>query len=106
MLLLPASVTHRDAGEAMQLLAPALKREPESGVVVDASSLRHFDSAALAVLLECKRLAVSYGRGFSVLNVPPKLAQLARLYGLDETVSIDAGRLAGTATVGPARGLA
>ncbi len=65
------------------MLAQVLKREPESGVVVDASGLKHFDSSALAVLLECRRLAQAWGKGFVVRNAPPKLAALAHLYGVD-----------------------
>ena len=83
MLLLPATLTSREARDAQRMLAQALKGEPDSGVVVDASHLKQFDSAALAVLLECHRLAKAWGRSFAVRNPPPKLAALARLYGLD-----------------------
>ena len=41
------------------------------------------DSAALAVLLEVERLAVAWGRAFAVRGAPPKLAALAKLYGVD-----------------------
>jgi phospholipid transport system transporter-binding protein len=83
MLLLPATVTAREARDTQRLLAQALKGEPDSGVVVDAGNLKVFDSAALAVLLECHRLADAWGRAFSVRNAPPKLAALARLYGVE-----------------------
>jgi phospholipid transport system transporter-binding protein len=52
-------------------------------VIVEAGSLQHLDSAALAVLLEIERLAVAWGRLFAVRGVPPKLAALAKLYGVD-----------------------
>ncbi|MBC7717816.1 MAG: STAS domain-containing protein, partial [Pseudorhodobacter sp.] len=42
------------------------------------------DSSALAVLLECQRLAQASGRSFAVRGAPAKLAQLAQLYGMDE----------------------
>jgi phospholipid transport system transporter-binding protein len=83
MLLLPATLTVREARDTQRLLSQALKGEPDSGVVVDAGSLQQFDSAALAVLLECHRLADAWGRPFAVRNAPPKLAALARLYGVD-----------------------
>jgi phospholipid transport system transporter-binding protein len=35
------------------------------------------------VLLECQRLAQSWGKGFAVRQAPPKLAALAKLYGVD-----------------------
>ena len=83
MLLLPATITVREARDTQRLLTQALKNEPESGVVVDAGNLAHFDSAALSVLLECHRQASAWGRGFSVRNAPPKLVALAKLYGVE-----------------------
>lgn len=89
MLLLPATITAREARDTLRLLAQALQREPAGGVVIDATNLRQFDSAALAVLLECQRLAVAFGKGFSVKNPPAKLASLAKLYGVDELLLRD-----------------
>ena len=91
MLLLPATITFAEASATQRLLAQALKNEPASGVVVDASNLQHFDSAALAVLLECRRSAQAFGRPFGVRNPPPKLAALARLYGVEELVMSEEG---------------
>jgi phospholipid transport system transporter-binding protein len=84
MLLLPDKVDTAVARDTLRMLSVALKRESEPNVTVDASSLRHFDSSALAVLLECQRLAHAWGKGFGVRLAPPKLTQLARLYGIDE----------------------
>jgi phospholipid transport system transporter-binding protein len=83
MLLLPAIVTAREANDTCRLLEQALKSEADPTVVVDASNLRQFDSAALAVLLECQRAADAWGKPFALRNSPPKLAALARLYGVD-----------------------
>jgi phospholipid transport system transporter-binding protein len=83
MLLLPASMTAREANDTRRLLTQALKSEPEGTVVVDASNLQQFDSSALAVLLECQRAADAWGRPFALRNAPPKLAALAKLYGVD-----------------------
>jgi phospholipid transport system transporter-binding protein len=83
MLLLPATVTAREANDTSRLLAQALKGESEPIVVVDASNLTQFDSSALAVLLECHRAADAFGKPFELRNAPPKLAALAHLYGVD-----------------------
>jgi phospholipid transport system transporter-binding protein len=83
MLLLPPIVTAREANDTRRLLEQALKGETDTTVVVDASSLRQFDSAALAVLLECHRAANAWGKPFALRNAPPKLAALAQLYGVD-----------------------
>lgn len=83
MLVLPATLTVREAVDTQRLLSQALKNESGSDIVVDVSNLGQFDSAALAVLLECQRLAAARGKGFSMRGVPPKLAALAKLYGVD-----------------------
>jgi phospholipid transport system transporter-binding protein len=83
MLLLPATVTAREAVDTRRLLVQALKGEAGPSVVVDASNLTQFDSAALAVLLECHRMADATGKSFELRHAPPKLAALARLYGVD-----------------------
>ncbi len=83
MLLLPATITALEARNTQRLLSQALSNEPESGALVDASNLQQFDSSALAVLLECRRLAESFGKAFTVRNPPPKLEALAKLYGVD-----------------------
>ena len=82
MLLLPAALTMPVARDALRMLSQAFKREPEAGIVIDASGLQQFDSAALTVLLECQRLAQAWGKVFSVRHAPPKLLALAKLYGV------------------------
>jgi phospholipid transport system transporter-binding protein len=93
MLVLPATLTSREARDTQRMLGQALRqqgptKEAAAGaslpeVTVDASGLQRFDSAALAVLIECHRLAQAQGRGFAVRQAPAKLAELARLYGVD-----------------------
>ncbi|MES2101087.1 MAG: STAS domain-containing protein [Pseudomonadota bacterium] len=83
MLLLPTTVTAKEANDTRRLLLQALKGEPQADVTIDASNLQHFDSSALAVLLECQRAADAWGKSFALRNAPPKLAALARLYGVD-----------------------
>jgi phospholipid transport system transporter-binding protein len=82
MLLLPESLTLRDARDVMRLLKVSLERESESVLVIEGSSLRRFDSSAIAVLLECRRLAQAWGKQFELRGLPPQLVELARLYGV------------------------
>jgi phospholipid transport system transporter-binding protein len=83
MLVLPASVTNREARDTLRLLAQAMRSDAAEGVVIDASPLQQLDSSAIAVLLECRRLAQASGRRFELRGAPPKLASLAQLYGVD-----------------------
>ena len=62
MLLLPATLTSREARVTLRMLQQALQSEgSEAPVVVEAGSLQQLDSAALAVLLEIERLARRLG---------------------------------------------
>ena len=82
MLVLPAELTHKQAKACADMLAQALRRRAERAVVVEAAALTHFDSSALAVLLECRREALAQGKSFSVRELPADLRKLAGLYGV------------------------
>ena len=84
MLLLPATLSAREARDTLRMLKQTLEQERgEGAVVVDAGPLQRFDSSALAVLLEIDRLAQAWGREFAIRSAPAKLAALAKLYGVD-----------------------
>lgn len=85
MLVLPTELTHDQAPACVQMLSQALRTQPPGGpVVADASNLQVFDSSALAVLLDCRREALAAGKSFSVHQLPPRLRELATLYGVAE----------------------
>ncbi|MEY2892968.1 MAG: hypothetical protein RJA98_2876 [Pseudomonadota bacterium] len=94
MLLLPATLTHREAADTVLMLGQALDRESVDPVCMDASGLQHFDSSALAVMLEFRRRALARGRGFVLRSAPPKLAALAVLYGVDVLLPAEAAAAA------------
>ncbi len=89
MLLLPATLTHAEVRDTLRLFQQTLDQASKSHgddavmLTVDGSALQHFDSSALAVLLECQRMAKARGRAFAVKAMPPKLMALAGLYGID-----------------------
>ena len=84
MLLLPAELTHDQAAACCHMLAQGLRSQPHPAVIADASGLVRFDSSALAVLLECRREALALGKTLSVSRMPPRLRELATLYGVAE----------------------
>ena len=88
MLTLPAALTLRDARMAMATLGPAIAQADDATITVDAAALSQIDSASLAVLLQCRRLAEARQRGFEVHNAPQKLVDLAKLYGVAELLGI------------------
>lgn len=84
MLVLPAKLTHEEAPACMRMLQQGLSGAtgPDTATVIDASALAHFDSSAIAVLLECRREAGALGRGFAVKGLSARLRELASLYGV------------------------
>ena len=84
MLVLPADLTRVQASGCLQMLVQGLRSEPASTVVVDASALIKFDSAALAVMLEFRRSSLQLGKGVVIRALPQRLRDLAGLYGIAE----------------------
>lgn len=82
MLSLPSVVTHAQAKDCLGQLVGAL--QGGSGpVVVNAAPLQQFDSSALAVLLELRRMCLRANRAFCVEGLSPRLLNLATLYGIE-----------------------
>lgn len=85
--VLPVRLTEREARETLQGLLGRLATLPAGEPAqIDAAALQQFDSTALAVLLELRRAALAHGHAFSVLHLPARLGELARLYGLADWV--------------------
>ena len=88
MLVLPAELTHEQARACSRMLTQGLRSQPGAAVVADAGALAHFDSSALAVLLECRREAMALGKTFAVARLPSRLRELAALYGVAELLPV------------------
>ena len=99
-LALPSTLTHAEVPACLQALAAACAPTGAGAgvgvgvggaaaqtLVADASALAHFDSSALAILLEARRLAAARGLSFSVQGLPVRLAGLAALYGVGDLLS-------------------
>jgi len=85
MLVLPRALTQREATACLHMLLQALRAQKDAReVIADASALVDFDSAALAVLLACRRESLAEGKTFVVKDLPEKLRALAGLYGVAE----------------------
>lgn len=84
MLVLPPELTHRQARACLRLLLQGQQALSGAQLLVDASALQRFDSAALAVLLACRRRALAQGQRFAVKGLPAGLASMAQLYGVAE----------------------
>jgi phospholipid transport system transporter-binding protein len=91
MYVLPETLTLAQASAAVKAIEAALgegrvERDP---LVIDATGLRSFDTAAIAVLLEARRLAQAAGRAFVVRGAPPAMVELSGLYGIDALLGFE-----------------
>lgn len=88
---LPATLTLAQVRQTLQALQGGLQGAPAGGAFeVDASAMAEFDTSALAVLLELRRQAHARGLQLAVLGAPPKLTQLAQLYGVQALLGLQA----------------
>lgn len=84
MLALPEVLTLSQAKACLDGLLQGLKAESATVVVVNAARLQTFDSAALAVLMECRRVAASTSKSLQIQGMPARLRDLAQLYGVSD----------------------
>ena len=81
---LPATLTLPTARPTAQALEAAVSALPSGEAFhVDASGLNELDTSALAVLLQARRAAQARGLRWHLEGAPPKLRQLAGLYGVE-----------------------
>jgi phospholipid transport system transporter-binding protein len=86
---LPAVLTLAEAAGALVRLQQAVALAPaDAAFEIDASALGEFDTSAIAVLLEAQRAAIGRGLPFRLQAPPPKLTQLAELYGVHELLGL------------------
>lgn len=86
LIALPAVLTLAEASATLAGLLDAIAAAADGAPVLDATVLRTLDSSAIAVLLQCRRAALAQGKTLTIIGSPPKLEQLAQLYGVEELV--------------------
>ena len=86
MFALPETLTLAQANAAVRSIEDVLGqgKVEQGALVIDAAALRSFDTAAIAVLLEARRLARAAGRAIEVRSAPATMIELSGLYGVDE----------------------
>ena len=87
-LSLPSRLTMQDATAALGGLQAALQAAPGPVVDLDASPLQELDTAAISVLLQCRREVQARGLQLRLDAVPAKLASLMALYGVAELFGV------------------
>jgi phospholipid transport system transporter-binding protein len=83
-LKLPATLLHDQADACLAQWRAQLPAVLPAVVALDASALSDFDSSVLAALLGLRRLLRVQGGTLQVQSMPPRLRELAALYGVLE----------------------
>jgi phospholipid transport system transporter-binding protein len=83
---LPDTVTLAQAASLLPQLEAAVA-SASGHFVMDASRLATFDTSALALMLQGRRLAEARGLRFELNALPAQLRELAVLYGVAELLS-------------------
>ena len=88
MTSLPASLTLRDAQSVLVSLRQSFAAESSAVWRIDAAPVVQVDTSALAVLLECARMAAAGSRTLEIVGTPQRLSELAHLYGVEGLLGI------------------
>ena len=86
MLKLPPKLTHNDAAACVSAWLSQLPMGT-GAVQVHAGDLEQFDSSALAALLALRRTLLGRGQSLELVATPPRLKELATLYGVSELLA-------------------
>jgi len=103
MTLLPASLTLKDAKAVLESLRQSLAADGDSVWRIDAARVTQLDTSALAVLLECSRMAAAGKRKLQIVNAPARMSDLAHLYGVDGLLGVEAAEFKPAANVGESK---
>ena len=100
MTALPASLTLKDAPAVLESLRQSFAADGGETWRIDAAPVAQLDTSALAVLLECARMAASAKRRLEIVNPPARMSDLAHLYGVDGLLGVEAAEFKPAANVG------
>ena len=64
----------------------AARKDLPERLTIDFSAVTMVDSAAVALLLDWRRMAAARGKALVFANLPPNLIALAELYGVAELI--------------------
>jgi len=103
MTSMPASLTLKDAQSVLESLRQSFAADSGEVWHIDASAVTQLDTSALAVLLECSRIAAAARRKVQIVNAPARMSDLAHLYGVDGLLGVQAAEFQPAANVGESK---
>ena len=103
MTALPASLTLKDAQSVLESLRQSFAADGGDVWRIDAAPVTQLDTSALAVLLECSRMAAAGKRKLEIVNPPARMTDLAHLYGVDGLLGVEAAEFKPAANLGESK---
>jgi len=103
MTALPPSLTLKDAQAVLESLRQSFAADGGDIWRIDAAPVTQLDTSALAVLLECSRMAAAGKRKLEIVNAPARMTDLAHLYGVDGLLGVQAVEFQPAANVGESK---
>lgn len=103
MTVLPASLTLKDAQAVLESLRQSFAADSGDTWRIDAAAVSQVDTSALAVLLECARIAAAARRKLEIVNAPARMSDLAHLYGVDGLLGVESAEFKPAANVGESK---
>lgn len=87
---LPAALDGDHAAALLPQLRQQIAAHSGEALVLDGSDVQRFDSAALALLLECRRLLQGRQQALQLQHLPAGLLSMAHVYGVDGLLGLPA----------------
>ena len=103
MTALPASLTLKDAQSVLESMRQSFAADGGDVWRIDAAPVTQLDTSALAVLLECSRMAAAGKRKLEIVNPPARMTDLAHLYGVDGLLGVEAAEFKPAANLGESK---
>ena len=103
MTALPSSLTLKDAPAVLESLRQSFAADNGDVWRIDAAPVTQLDTSALAVLLECSRIAAAGKRKLEIVNAPARMSDLAHLYGVDGLLGVQVAEFKPAANVGESK---
>lgn len=93
-IALPAHLGGDQAAALLPQLRQRIDAQAGAAVVLDAAAVARFDSATLALLLECRRHVQAGQRTLQLQNLPAGLQSMAHVYGVDGLLGLPSSQAA------------
>jgi anti-sigma B factor antagonist len=88
-LALAGELDLANADSIVEVGAECLRRHDVAGLVIDLAAVTFMDSTALGSLIQLRNLALELDKQTSLAQIPPRIARLLEMTGLDQIFTVE-----------------